>query len=346
MDGQEFLLAANLAALLDLRTIGIREFLQLGTFLGSVYGAWKWWRFSKWQIAKRLLEHLDHQEKNIIECREAVLNHLRYGKPIALGAQQALHPSIDTALKEVTTEPSRAEQRLIDFAASLVEDAKVGTRYSNNANRQAATVLLFTGLIAKKKRSDTDAAKVAWTDALQQNKEDAEVVRCLAELDFDAQRDGEALKGMLASVRLTPEDKRLRAETSETRGIIHQRKGRPLLERSALHEAGDNFLAIDEHSRAGRAYLRAAELELTPQLHMVKVAPNTLRKAYQSFFHAEDRLAAEDIRQRLITLGQDVSSLPTFVDETRSTFPWHWVRLAGEVLLLGAAGILFYISLK
>ena len=346
MDAQVWLLVANIAALFDIRTIGIKEMLQFGTFFGSVYGAWKWWRFSKWQIAKRLLEYLDHQERNIIECREAVLGHLRYGKPIELGAQQNLHANIDAALKEVSPEPSRAEQRLIDFAASLTEDAKVGTRYSNNASRQAATVLLFTGLIAKKNRNDTDAAKVTWTDALQHNEQDPEVVRCLAELDFEAQRDGEALKGMLASAALAPDNKRLRAETSEMRGLIYQRMGRPLLERAALHEAGNNFLAIDDYYRAAKAYSRAAELELTPQLRMVIVAPNSLRKAYQGFFSAGDRLAAEEIRQRLVNLGEDVSSLPKFAEELVWPFPWQWVRWAGELLLLGAAGWLFYVSLR
>jgi hypothetical protein len=346
MDEQAWSLTLNIAALFDIRTVGIKEVLQFGTFFGSIYGAWKWWRFSKWQIAKRLLEHLDHQEKNIIECREAVLNHLRYAKPLTLGSQQSLHPNIDAALRDVSAEPSRAEQKLIDFAASLTEDAKVGTRYSSNANRQAATVLLFTGLIAKKKRNDTDAAKVAWTDALQHNREDPEVVRCLAELDFEAQRDGEALKGMLTAAALAPDDKRLRAETSETRGLVYQRIGKPLLERTALHEAGNGFLAIDEHSRAAKAYVRAAELELTPQLRMVNVAPNTLRKAYQGFFIAGDRPAIEDIRRRLVNLGEDVSSLPTFAEEIISPFPWHWVRWAGELLLLGAAGWLFYVSLR
>jgi tetratricopeptide (TPR) repeat protein len=345
MDGQQWPLVASVAALIDLHAIGIKELLQLGTFFGSLYGAWKWWRFSKWQIAKRLLEYLDHQEKNIVECREAVLNHLRYGKPLDLAAQQ-VHSSIEAALGEVSPEPSRAEQRLIDFAASLTEDAKVGTRYSDNASRQAATVLLFTGLIAKRKRNDTAAAKIAWTDGLQHNKEDPELVRCLAELEFEAQRDGEALKGLQASASLAPDNKRLRAETSEIRGRIYQRMGKPLLERTALHDAGDNFLAIDEYASAAKAYLRAAELELTPQLRMVNVAPNTLRKAYQGYFQATNRVAAEDVRQRLVRLEEDVSSLPTFAAQPAALFPWHWARLAGELLLLGAAISLFYGSFR
>ena len=139
MDGYD--LATQITALIELRNIGFKELLQFGTFLGTVYGAWKWWRFSKWQIAKRLIEYLDNEEKNILECRNAVLSHIRYGKPLLLGPQHGLHPEIDGALKEVARhEPGRAEQKLIGFAASLTEDAKVGTRYTNNANRQAATM--------------------------------------------------------------------------------------------------------------------------------------------------------------------------------------------------------------
>jgi len=345
MDGQD--LAAQIAALADLRNIGLKEVLQFGTFLGTVYGAWKWWRFSKWQIAKRLIEYLDNEEKNIIECRDAVLDYIRYGKPLVLGPHHRMHPEIDGALKEVARdEPGVAEQKLISFAAALTEDAKVGSRYTSNANRQAATVLLLTGLIAKKKRGDTDAAKGAWTEAIQHNSQDPEITRCLAELHFDAQNDNDALRGMLASAALAPDDKRLRAETSEIRGQIYQRKGKPLLERSALHEAADNFAAIDEHARAAKAYLRAAELELTPQLRMVNVAPRTLRKAYHTYFHAGDRSAAEDVRQRMVKLGEDVSLLPMFTEAAVRNFPWHWLRLVGELLLIGAAAYLFFLTLR
>lgn len=345
MDGQD--LAAQIAAFADLRNIGLKEILQFGTFLGTVYGAWKWWRFSKWQIAKRLIEYLDNEEKNIIECREAVLNHIRYGKPLLLGPHHRLHPEIDGSLKEVARdEPGRAEQRLIGFAAALTEDAKVGSRYTSNANRQAATALLFTGLIAKKKRSDTDSARSAWTEATQHNKADPEVTRCLAELDFDAQKDNEALRGLLASAALAPDDKRLKAETAELRGQVYQRKGKPLLERNALHEAADNFVVLDENARAAKAYLRAAELELTPQLRMVIVAPNTLRKAYHNYFSARDRAAAAEVRQRLVNLDEDVGSLPTFTEPAIPQFSWPWFRLAGEVLILGAAAYLFFLTLR
>lgn len=345
MDGQEWSLTVQVASLIDLRSIGLKEVLQFGTFLGTLYGAWKWWRFSKWQIAKRLIEYLDNEEKHIIEGRAAVLRHLRYDKPLLLGPEQRLHPEIGGALKEVEREqPGRAEQRLIGFAASLTEDAKVGTRYTSNANRQAATVLLLTGLIAKKTRGDTDAAKVAWTDATQHNAVDPEVARCLAELHFEAHNDNEALRGLITAVTFAPGDKRLKAETAELRAQIYQRKGKPLLERGALQEAADNFAALDEYARAAKAYLRAAELELTPQLRMVKVAPTTLRKAYHNYFHAEDRAGAEEVRRRLIDLDEDVTSLPTFGEAVMPQFSWHWMRLAGELLLLGGIVYLLYIT--
>jgi hypothetical protein len=136
MDGMESL-AAQIAALADFRTIGLKKVLQFGTFLGTIYGAWKWWRFSKWQIAKRLLEYLDNEEKNIIECRDAVLNHIRYGKPLSLAPNHRLHPEIEEALKDVArAEPGRAEQRLICFVATLTEDAG---RFSIYEQRQPAS---------------------------------------------------------------------------------------------------------------------------------------------------------------------------------------------------------------
>lgn len=345
MDGHD--LAAQIAALADLRNIGLKEVLQFGTFLGTVYGAWKWWRFSKWQIAKRLIEYLDNEEKNIVECRDAVLNHIRYDKPLSLAPNHRLHPEIEEALKDVARdEPGRAEQRLICFAATLTEDAKVGSRYTSNANRQAATALLFTGLIAKKKRSDTDAAKVAWTDATKHTKVDPEVTRCLAELDFDAQNDNEAIRGLLASAALAPDNKRLKAETADLRAQAYQRLKKPTLERKALHEAADNFVALDENSRAAKAYARAAEIELAPQLRMVKVAPLTLRKAFANYFLADERTSAEEIRRRLIEQKEDVSSLPNFIEPTITPSSWLWIRIGSEIVLLAAAAYLFYLTLR
>ena len=255
-----------------------------------------------------------------------------------------MHAELDKALKELARdEPGIAEQRLICFAAALAEDAKVGSRYTTNANRQAATALLVTGLIAKKRRSDTDSAKTAWVDALQHNSTDAEVIRCLAELDLDAQRDEPALRGLRTSVEMAPNDKRLIAETAELRSQIYQRKKKPLLERGALHEAASNFVMLDENARAAKAYSRAAELEQQP-LRMVVEAPKTLRKAYNSYFYAGDRTGAEDVRQRLIDLKEEVSSLPSFAEPTIARSSWPWIRLAGELLLFGAAAYLFFLT--
>jgi hypothetical protein len=105
-------------------------------------------------------------------------------------------------------------------------------------------------------------------------------------------------------------------------------------------------VALDENSRAAKAYARAAELELTPQLRMVKVAPLTLRKAFTNYFHADERTSAEEIRRRLIEQKEDVSSLPNFIEPTIPPSSWLWVRLGGEFLLLGAAAYLFFLTLR
>ena len=59
-DGQAWALADPLVSLLDFRNYTLKDWVQLLVavlgLVGSVVGAWKWWRYSKWQIVNRLFE--------------------------------------------------------------------------------------------------------------------------------------------------------------------------------------------------------------------------------------------------------------------------------------------------
>jgi tetratricopeptide (TPR) repeat protein len=347
-DGHAWGFATLFVSLMDFGGYTLKDWLQflVAVFgiVGSIVGAWKWWRYSKWQIAKRLLEYLNDEEKNISEARHAVLRHIRYGEPLSLEPNVGVHEQVQKALKKFDGgQPVPAEQQLASFAVLLNEDVEVGRRYMNIANQQAATVLLFTGLIAKQ-RSDPGSARSAWTSALQHNPDDAEAMRCLGELDYEAGNDNEALRRLAKAVQLAPADKALRAETSHIRAEIFHRKRNPKHERNALHEAGDNFVDLGKHDRAATAYARAAEIELTP-LNRTTQAPATFKKAYNSYHLARDRDGMDEVRQRLNDLGEDVTALPTLNKDATRALPWPWIRLSVEVLILGTAVAALYLTL-
>ena len=48
----------------------------------SIVGAWRTYRYSKFQIAKRLLEYLSDDKKAINKALDVIITHLRYGKPL------------------------------------------------------------------------------------------------------------------------------------------------------------------------------------------------------------------------------------------------------------------------
>ena len=99
MDNGQLLLAALRAVLtFDVGSYGIREWLAiLGSLIGiggSIYGAWRTYRYSKSQVANRLIEHLINEEEAIKEARNHIIRRLRYGEPLPKEPQHAFFLTI------------------------------------------------------------------------------------------------------------------------------------------------------------------------------------------------------------------------------------------------------------
>jgi tetratricopeptide (TPR) repeat protein len=289
---------------------------------GSTYGAWKAFRYSKGQIAKRLLEFLDEHEKNVDEVRHLVVPHLRNGRAIDRKPELEMHKRIESAIKLAGRgQEEEAERDLEAFVILLTRSGEVGRRHMDIAKRQAATILVCTGLLAKS-RGDIATARAAWTRALDQNPGDAEAIRSLGELELAAGHGDEALEHFTQAVTLAPDDNLLRAETGSLKAGYYKKRGNPRLELNALHDCAPYFEEVGEQRRAADAHARAAEIE--DQLGQVNRAPETLKKAYHSYYKAHDRTGADRVRQRLSDMGEDVSSLPAFDEPPRwPSVPWH-----------------------
>ena len=299
----------------------------------SSYGWWKALQYSKARIAERLKEYLDRQEKNIGEVRHLIVPHLRNGRAISQTPTVEIHKCIEGAIRLAQRrDHENAEGQLRAFVISLTNDAEVGRRHWEVARKQAATVLVFAGLIAQK-RGDIPSAQTAWTQALEHNPQDPEAIRCLGELDLMAGRSDEAFERFAQATGLAPDDKLLRAETQSLKADFYRRTAAPKRERDDLRDSARHFEDAGEHQRAGEAYERAAEIEV--QLGFVRQAPETLKRAHRAFHTAEDH-RANQVRERLSEMGEDVSNVPILEEPSKwPAIPWPWVRLSIEVLILG-----------
>lgn len=96
-DGQLWVLASRLISLLDITNFGTKDWLQvlaaIFAIVGYTYGLWKAFRFSKRQIAKRLLEYLEGEGVAIKEARNAVIRHVRLATPLAKHLCRSMQPS-------------------------------------------------------------------------------------------------------------------------------------------------------------------------------------------------------------------------------------------------------------
>jgi hypothetical protein len=152
--GQVLLAAGWAFPFIDVSNYGIREWLAiLGSLVGiggSVWGAWRAYRYSRSQIAKRLLEHLSDEEKAIKEARHLIVRHIRYGQPLTKEPDHTFYDVLKDALGQLGRGQGHlAERQLTSFVESLDHDAKVGQKYVSNANLQTATVYLLLGKIAR-----------------------------------------------------------------------------------------------------------------------------------------------------------------------------------------------------
>ena len=326
---------AQVGGLLDPNNIGLKELLQLFAFGGSVYGAWKWWRFSKWQIANRLFEYLNADEKNIVEARRRVLQRLRSGKGAALTSGGELHEKIESAIKLLDSDqPVEAEQELGGFALMLTGSAEVGRRHTAVASEQAATIFLFIGLIAKQ-RSDVTAARTALMEARDHWPEDAEVVRALGELDLNAGDLPNAQSQFDKAISLASRDRRLEAEIWALKGETSQRDGDKGEQIASLLKSAIIYAEIDDHLRAADTYSIAGDLQVS--VRHTKRARRSFRSAFDCYERAGNVPRRRAMREKLAALKVDVSGLPDIDEPTKRPIPWFWMRLSVEILVLAVA---------
>jgi hypothetical protein len=203
-----------LISLVDFNTYSTKDWLQLVAavlaIIGYTYGLWKAFRFSKRQIAKRLLEYLEDDGTTLKQIRSAVVRHVRYGADLPKEPDHLFFQELKLALGDLKRgEPVRAERQLSDI--SILE-----RKYIANANLQMATVLLVLGKIASN-RAESEVARTTWEGALHHNPEDAEAARYLGELALASGDVGVAWTRFAEAEAIAPDDKRLKAETSNSR---------------------------------------------------------------------------------------------------------------------------------
>src|SRR5205809_1089348 len=180
------MLAVSAGLFFDVGSYGVKEWLAiLGSLVGiggSIFGVWRAWRYSKKQIAERLLEFLRDEEAKIVEARSRVIRHLRVREALGDEPDHAFYHDLRDTLEELARGDAReAEKKLDAFADAWSHDVKVGQKFLSNTNMQLATALLIRGKIANG-RSEPTAARAAWQSALHAYPHDCEAARYLGEL--------------------------------------------------------------------------------------------------------------------------------------------------------------------
>ena len=345
-DGNVLALAGSAFLLLDVSNYGIKEWLQLiAAAVGivvSIIGAWKAWRFSKWQMVNRLFEYLNTDEKHIIGSRRRVLEHLRNGKGATLKSGVELHDGIEKAIKLLHAGRAvEAEESLAGFALMLSGSAEVGRRHTAVASQQAATVLLFMGLIAKQLK-DPPRARKAFEEALDHWPEDAEAFRSLGELELRSRNFQQAHQHFDKAIELASRDRQLEVEIWMLKAEAFQSAGDARGLATALLECAKAFAEIEDHRSAGEAYSRAGDAQVS--LRHTRRARRTYRSAFDCYERAGNLDRMREMRERLADLK--VKDLPAIPTPSRTPIPWPGIRLALELSILAVAAGLFYLSLR
>jgi tetratricopeptide (TPR) repeat protein len=256
-DGHVWMLAGSATLLIDISNYGIKEWLQLiaaaiAIFV-SVIGAWRTYRYSKSQIAKRLMEYLEDEKTRIKDSRNRIIGHLRLGRPPNGGTSHDFYRDVKAVLDGLASrDPRTTEKQLKTLESALAGDIDVGQKHISNANLKLATLLLVRGKSANE-RSETTEARAAWETALKCYSHDAEAERYLGELALAEGDEKKAVKHFGQAYSFAPDDKLLRAETWEIIGDYYQQQGRPMLELKALVACAPNFAGAKAYDRAARA---------------------------------------------------------------------------------------------
>jgi tetratricopeptide (TPR) repeat protein len=183
-----------------------------------------------------------------------------------------------------------------------------------------------------------------WQEALRHNQHDAEAQRYLGELALAQGLVKKATSHFSHAYSLAPDDKLLKAETSEAVANYYRQQARPMLELRALVACAPHFADAGERRRAAIAFLRAGEL--AAKLNQIRQAPQLLRAAFENYQLANDKPGMRAAHSKLQELDEDVQDLHLPNEDWWTKVPWPRIRLAIELLVLAAAGGLFYISLR
>jgi hypothetical protein len=68
--------------------------------------------------------------------------------------------------------------------------------------------------------------------------------------------------------------------------------------------------------------------------------------AFDNYRLADDQDNMNQVREKLESLGDDVSDLPSIERPSRRQIPWFWVRVAVELSILATAAGLIYLNLR
>jgi tetratricopeptide (TPR) repeat protein len=347
-DAHAWMLAVPAALFFDVGSYGVKEWLAiLGSLAGiggSVFGIWRAWRYSKKQIAERLLEFLRDEEAKIVDARSRVIRHLRAREPLGHEPDHAFYHDLRGALEDLARgSVHEAEKKLDAVAEACAHDAKVGQKFLSNSNLQLATVLLIRGKVANG-RPEPTAARSAWENALHAYPHDCEAARYLGELALAAGDVDRTLECFSRAQALAPDDKMLSAETWQLVADFYQRQGPKKSELHALKECAPDFAGAGAYGQAGAAYERAGDI--AADFGQNVQSPRLLRLAFDNYRLADDQDNMNQVREKLESLGDDVSDLPSIERPSRRQIPWFWVRVAVELSILAAAAGLIYLNLR
>lgn len=336
------------AMFIDIGSYGLKEWLAiLGSLIGiggSIFGLWRAWRYSKKQIAERLLEFLRDEEAKIVDARSRIILNLRCQGQPDNEPDHAFYRGLREVLQGLGRGPTHeAEKKLDRLAEAWSHDAKVAQKFLSNANVQLATALLIRGKIARD-RAEPTAARAAWQEALHAYPHDCEAARYLGELALANGDIESALEHFSKAYALAPDDKMLSAETWELVADYYHREGRRRQGLAALRECASDFADAGMYARSAVAYARAGDL--AAQLGAHKQAPELLREAFWNFNGAGDSRGMVATRKKLEDMEQDVSDLPEAIVSPERPVRWQKIRLTLEFSVLAAAAVLFYLSLR
>lgn len=298
-----------------------------------LYGVWSAYRYSKGQISKRFLQYLDAHEENILAARKSLLRRLAYGETVRdLVANKALEQAFNLLKSARVLETSA---HLGAFQRLLSKRAQFGERHRDLANRQAATVLLFMGILAIRQNQTLEARK-HFEHALDLSKSDGEVQKYLGQLDFELGNPTRALSRYEAALNGAGNDIELKASVWNRRAQLYNSTANPQLEKNDLTLCAPILLQLRQWETAGQCYERLAELQEV-------YGPR--RQALPSYKRAHWCYTLASNRAKLVELAPKIGLAPAASQSlgVSAADLWQWLRLTAEIAIL-LSGLFMLVS--